>query len=139
MALREREHAEAVALMEWCRLHENLHPELRLIYAIPNGGIRQRGMAGKMKAEGVKRGVPDYHLPVARGGYHSLYIELKAERGYPTKEQKWWAVELSNADNKWVCCRGWEHAVAEIKAYLAGSGVHLEQTLGGAVIRRETS
>lgn len=120
MALREREHAEAVALMEWCRLHESRHPELRLLYAIPNGGIRQRGMAGKMKAEGVKRGVPDYHLPVARGEFHSLYIELKAEGGYPTKEQKWWAEALSSSGNKWVCCLGWEHAAATLLAYLEG-------------------
>lgn len=120
MALTEREHAEAVALMEWCRLHENLHPELRLIYAIPNGGIRQRGMAGKMKAEGVKPGVPDYHLPVARGRYYSLYIELKAKGGRPTKEQKWWAEELMIRGNAWVCCWGWEHAAATLLAYLEG-------------------
>lgn len=114
----EPEHREAVALMEWCRLHEARYPELRLIYAIPNGGIRQRGMAGKMKAEGVKRGVPDYHLPVARGPFHSLYIELKARGGRLTPEQKEWAQALADQGNKWVCAAGWTSAVYFIEEYL---------------------
>ena len=52
-------------------------PELAALYAIPNGGNRHPAVGAKLKAEGVRRGVPDLHLPVARGGFHSLYLETK--------------------------------------------------------------
>ena len=50
---------------------------LHWLYAIPNGGDRNRVVAANMKAEGVKRGVADLCMPVARRGYHSFYIEMK--------------------------------------------------------------
>ncbi len=75
---REPEHAEQAALLYWVRLHEARYPELRWLYAVPNGRGRSKAEAGKLKAEGVKRGVPDLALDVARGGYHGLRIEMKA-------------------------------------------------------------
>lgn len=53
------EHAESVQLMQLVRLHENKHPELRWLFAVPNGGHRNKVAASKLKAEGVKPGVPD--------------------------------------------------------------------------------
>lgn len=58
--LKRTEHAEAVALMRVVRLHEVRWPELRLLYAVPNGGDRHPIVAAKMRAEGVRAGVPDY-------------------------------------------------------------------------------
>ena len=52
-------------------------PELRLLHAIPNGGKRLKSEAARLQAMGVKPGVPDLCLPVPRGKYHGLYIELK--------------------------------------------------------------
>ncbi len=52
-------------------------PELSLLYAIPNGGLRNKIVAMKLKMEGVTSGMPDTHFPIARLGYHSLYIEMK--------------------------------------------------------------
>ena len=59
------EHLHQKALFEWADRMEGAWPELRLMYAIPNGGLRTKAQAGKLKAEGVKPGVPDIHLPVA--------------------------------------------------------------------------
>jgi hypothetical protein len=92
--LKRTEHAEAVALMRVVRLHEVRWPELRLLYAVPSGGDRHPIVAAKMRAEGVRAGVPDYCLPVARGGYHGLYIELKTATGYASREQR----DLMHAD-----------------------------------------
>ena len=53
------EHAHQVALFDWANLHLGRMPELAAMYAIPNGGARSKATAGKLKAEGVKAGVPD--------------------------------------------------------------------------------
>ena len=54
------------------------------------GGKRDAKTATILKRQGVKAGVPDLHLPVARGGYHGLYIELKVGDNTTTKKQKDW-------------------------------------------------
>ena len=72
------EHQEQCAVVQWAALQHGRYPELALLYAIPNAGAgAQRGQAGKMKAEGVKPGVPDLCLPVRRGKCSGLYIEMK--------------------------------------------------------------
>jgi hypothetical protein len=50
---------------------------LRFLFAIPNGGLRDKATAGKLKAEGVKDGVPDTMLPVPRHMWAGLFIEMK--------------------------------------------------------------
>ncbi len=58
-------------------------PSLSLMHAIPNGGARgndsqtNKIRGAMLKAEGVKKGVPDIFLPVPLNGYHGLYIEMK--------------------------------------------------------------
>ena len=67
----DREHAEAVALKQRVRLHEARWPALRWLFAVPNGGARNKVAGAKLKAEGVRRGVPDYLWPqrsVVTGG-----------------------------------------------------------------------
>lgn len=87
------EHQLQVAVV---RNFDRRYPTLAgLLYAIPNGGHRNKATAAKMKAEGVRRGVPDLHLPVARGGWHGLYVELKVLPNQPTSEQKSWMERLT--------------------------------------------
>ena len=94
-------------------------PELGLLYAIPNGGKRAIKTAIALKAQGVKSGVPDMCLPVARGGYHGLYIELKRQKGGVVSEtQKSWITALAEQGYKAVVCRGADEAIGTIKEYL---------------------
>lgn len=58
------------------------------MFAIPNGGKRHIATAVKMKREGVKAGIPDTFLAVARGTLHGLFIEFKAKGGSVTPIQK---------------------------------------------------
>ena len=81
---------EQIALFEWVALHERAYPDLMWLYHIPNGGYRCRTTAIRLKREGVKAGVPDICLPVSRGIYHGLYIELKAGRNTATDNQRRW-------------------------------------------------
>lgn len=115
------EHAEAVVLMRAVAgaLAAGQHPELALLFAIPNGGHRTKRAAGKVKAEGVKRGVPDYFLPVPRGGFHGLFVELKTTKGRPTREQRQWLTDLQAQGYRAVVCRRWEPAFNTLIDYLA--------------------
>jgi len=115
----EREHFEQVALFDWAAYHLKRLPELALLFAIPNGGKRSKAVAGKLKAEGVKSGVPDICLPVARGSYHGLYIELKAKGGKASTNQLVWLEKLRDQDYYACVCVGWESARNVIESYLA--------------------
>jgi hypothetical protein len=70
-----QEWQEAQRLVAWADGEGGeLWPEARWLYAVPNGGFRHKAVAGKMKAQGVRAGVLDFNLDVARGGYHGLRI-----------------------------------------------------------------
>jgi len=102
---------------------ESKYPELRLLHAIPNGGFRHKITAGRLKAEGTKAGVPDIHLPIPKGGYASLYVELKSgdstnKKGSPA-QRRW--IELSSLyGNYSVIAIGWREASDIIERYICG-------------------
>ncbi|MCL2183364.1 MAG: VRR-NUC domain-containing protein [Chitinispirillia bacterium] len=113
------EHEEQKAVFDWAKANLPLRPELALLHAIPNGGHRRKAVAAKLKAEGVKSGVPDIDLPVARGGYHGLKIEMKRTRGGVTSpEQKWWIEQLTAQGYSASVCHGAESAIKTIEWYL---------------------
>jgi len=116
--LQPTEHEEAVLFADWCEAEGHTDPRLALLFAIPNGGHRHIGVARKMKAEGVKRGVPDYCLPIPRGEYHGLFIELKTKTGSTSKEQKQWLQALTQQGYLAVVAKGADEAIAAIQKYL---------------------
>lgn len=107
-----------IDVMRWARLQEGKWPELRLLYHCPNGGRRGKVEAARLKAAGVKAGVPDLCLPVPRGRYHGLYIELKAEGGRLSPSQREWLTWLDAEGYCALRCTGFDETVAAIKAYL---------------------
>lgn len=99
------------------KLFRYLYPHY-IIYAIPNGGQRNAIVAAKLKAEGVLAGIPDIHIPMARNGYHSLYIEMKnGNKGTISDKQKDMIEKLKAEGNKVVVCRSVEEFEKEIKEY----------------------
>ena len=104
------EHDEQVALFNWAMRQECIYPELELFHAIPNGGHRHKATAAKLKAEGVKAGVPDTFLPVARRGFHGLYIEMKFGGNKPTDSQRYWIDNLTDEGYCAVVCNGFMDA-----------------------------
>jgi hypothetical protein len=114
------EYDHQVALIERCAAHAGRYPGLHLINASANGGLRKRGVAGQLKAMGVRDGFPDLNLPVARGNFHSLYIELKRPRtGRPSESQLWWQAELRAQGHRAEIAYGEDAAWAVIEAYYA--------------------
>jgi hypothetical protein len=123
-AIKRSEHDEQVALFQMAALHEARIPELRYLFAIPNGGHRHKAVAGKLKAEGVKSGVPDVCLPIRifeqKTGYHysALYIEMKVGRNKPTDNQNEWIVGLREMGNRVEICHSADEAWSVILDYL---------------------
>lgn len=118
------EHDEQKALIRVCKLHEKKYPGLELLFAIPNGQKRTIGVAKKLKAEGVKAGVPDLFLPVPRGECHGLFIELKAKGGRVSNLQNQMLTELSRHGYACIVAFGWEHAWNEIQNYMKTEKVY---------------
>ncbi|MGI5848802.1 MAG: VRR-NUC domain-containing protein [Christensenellales bacterium] len=112
------EELEQKYLMDWAKLQTCKYPELKSLYHIPNGGHRHKVTAIRLKMTGVKAGVPDLCLPVARGPYHGLYIEMKYGKNKPSPAQKEWLRRLTEQGYKTAVCWGWEEAKDAILGYL---------------------
>lgn len=113
------EHEEQVALMRLVEMHRGRWPELGMLYAVPNGGDRHPAVAAKMKAEGVKKGVPDLCLCLPRGGYHGLFVELKRQKGgVVSPEQKAWLQALNAIGYRAEVCKGAAEAWDVIREYI---------------------
>lgn len=117
------EHEHQSRLIATCRENALEHPCLALIFAIPNGGSRGpkawRFVEGKkMREEGVLPGVPDLFLPVAMGGYHGMFIEMKRHKEKPTANQYAMLQRLGEQGYLAVWYDDWREAWSAICNYL---------------------
>lgn len=115
-------------LFEWAHLARNTKPELRMLFAIPNGGYELPAQVGaRLKREGLKAGFPDVGLMVARGCWHGLFIELKKPgnkllkqaAGVVSADQEMWLQDLHAEGYRCHVCWGWDEARQVIEEYLA--------------------
>jgi hypothetical protein len=115
----DREGQEQAALMTELRIRM---PDIAdLIFHVPNGGHRVKAVAAKLKAQGVKAGIPDLVLPMARGGFFGLYIEFKAtppnDAAISSSQHE--RIRKLNAQGYLaVVCRGHFDTMEQIRAYL---------------------
>lgn len=119
-AVKSTEAEQQEAVIDFCNIMA-LYPEykeLKLIYHIPNGGSRNPLEAKNLKKQGVRAGVPDLFLPVARGGYFGLYIEMKWGKNEATSEQLKYMGELRNQGYAVWLCRGAEVAKNCLEQYM---------------------
>ena len=115
------ESEEQKIIFRWAEYSKGAHPELSLLFAVPNGGSRNRIEAHNLKLEGVKAGVPDICLPVPCGDYHGLYIELKRTKGGVISDaQKEWIEMLNERGYLAVVAKGANEAIKVISDYLKG-------------------
>lgn len=116
------EHGQQMAVFQWAAFNRERYPVLRWLYAIPNGGGRSAAQGAALKAEGVKSGVSDLCLPVARGKYHGLYIEMKKEHGVPSDVSQLQKEFIAFIEGQGYCAGvafGWSKAVVILEQYLA--------------------
>lgn len=101
-------------------------PELKWIFAVPNGGQRDKITAAKLKHEGVKPGVPDTFFPLPCAQYAGLFIEMKRSSDKATKRR---AGTTSDVQDEWIAylrsvryacsvCFDWRSAARDIQSYV---------------------
>jgi hypothetical protein len=112
------EHSHQMALFCACTLYQDSIPELRWYHAIPNGGDRNIIVAGNLKAEGVKSGISDTFLPVARRGYFGFYIEMKKPGGTESSTQAEYGRFVQQQGYLYLCADHWAKAFRALMWYL---------------------
>jgi hypothetical protein len=117
------EHAEQVAVIDWCFAMTRIHPGLDLIFAIPNGAMLGGGRVGairanSLKAEGMRPGVCDLFLPVVRGKWHGMFIEMKTTIGKLSENQEEFIAGVEAQGYFTAVCYGADEAIEQLTFYL---------------------
>ena len=118
------------SLVSWAKVRRlpeanNIEDGAKLIdylYAIPNGGTRNKREAGRLKLQGVKRGVSDLHLALPLNGKAGLWIEMKQpdrKKAKVTPLQKEWLERMLLAGYEAHVCYGYQEARQVIESYIA--------------------
>jgi len=136
--MKETERQAQRAVVQYVRLK---YPSV-LIWAIPNGGSRNKIEASNLKKDGVLAGVPDLFvaMPSKDCGGHTvrqgspvtcacdyffgLFIEMKSEHGKLSEAQIDVANKLSEAGYKCEACYSSEEAINVIDDYLRWTARH---------------
>lgn len=102
-------------------------PALRWFHAIHNQGHGDKIRGANAKAEGVRKGVADTLLPVKRGVWPGLYIEMKKPSEKPKKATSLGGLSVEQIEFKnfvmeqgygWIVCYTWREAADTLTAYL---------------------
>ena len=112
--------SEYFKILTW---NESKYPELKYIFAIPNGGKRSIGVAVKMKRERVRRGVPDIFIPIPKMDnllciISGKWLETKTDIGKQSKEQKEYQKFLLDKGYNYALCRSVDELLDETENYL---------------------
>ncbi len=127
-----REDGEQRAVIAWAKL-VSIPPGLALyvgaklgdyLFAIPNGGARNRTEASRLVGLGVRAGVSDlfFSFPSPDTPYkHGLYIEMKAQKPHgkaPSAHQKVFTERMLAAGYGATVCYGFDEARQAFSDYL---------------------
>lgn len=112
----DEEHRLQVACVRWFRLQ---YPDMaHNLFAVPNGGRRDKVTGAKLKEEGVLAGVADLILLKQSIGYGALLVEMKTGTGRQAQSQKDWQEKIEKDGYKYVVCRSLEDFMREVEWYL---------------------
>lgn len=112
----DQEHRLQCACVQWFRTQ---HPKFNHnLFAVPNGGRRDKVTGAKLKAEGVLAGVADLILLKSNADYGALLIEMKTGSGKQSEVQGRWQKAIEKDGYKYVLCRSLDDFMREINAYL---------------------
>jgi hypothetical protein len=105
-----------ISCVNWFRY---MYPQYgKLLFAVPNGGLRSVSTAKILKAEGVVAGVSDLLFMVARKGYHGLCIEVKIHPNKQTDSQMAWQKLVEKQGYQYKVVYNFEDFQNEMYVYL---------------------
>lgn len=113
--LKISEDALQAQCVRWFRMQYPAH----LIFAIPNGGLRDVRIARKLKSTGVLAGVPDLFIATPSCGYGGAFIEMKVGYNKPTPLQAEIIARLMNAGYAVSVQRTFDEFVDFVNTYLS--------------------
>ncbi|SFK99450.1 VRR-NUC domain-containing protein [Porphyromonadaceae bacterium KH3CP3RA] len=94
------------------------HIPEKLIFAVPNGGSRNKIEAANLKKQGVRSGVADVILLIPKKGFASLCMEFKTKTGRQSPEQKEFQKQAETCGSKYVIVRSVKEAIEKVREYL---------------------
>ena len=112
----DEEHRIQCACVNWFRLQDPDHASA--LFAVPNGGRRDRVSGAKLKAEGVLPGVSDLILLVPRDWCHGLLIEMKTAKGKQSPAQKEWQHDMERRGYRYIVCHSFDEFREHIDDYM---------------------
>lgn len=109
---------ESILQQHCIRWFDYKYPKFsQLLFAIPNAGKRSYKTGNRMRAEGLRKGIPDLFLAVAHLHWHGLFIEMKTDKGKLSPEQQSFIGKVEY-NYKCVVCRSFDDFEREINLYL---------------------
>lgn len=111
------EDAVTEAIVEYCNLRGIP------IAHVPNEGKRSLQYGVRLKKMGMQKGFPDLIIPLPKGKYHGLYIEVKVGNNTTTADQKKWLTILHGNGYAATACWGIDEGMAVVNRYLRGEEI----------------
>ncbi len=113
----DEEHRIQCACVQWFNYQ---YPKFsHTLFAVPNGGRRDKVTGAKMKAEGVRPGVSDLILLKSNQQYGALLIEMKTRTGRQSEAQRQWQHLMEKENCKYAICRSLDDFIQEVEVYLS--------------------
>ena len=106
---------EQAKVVAWARANERNYPFLWMLHSSLNGVKMTKAQAVRAIAQGMKKGVADLFLPVKKGVYSGLYIEMKSEKGRTSIDQSKFLTAVSENDYLAHICYSAVEAIDKIK------------------------
>lgn len=110
--------AQCALIAWWATAHAAYGVPECLLFSIPNGGKRDPKVMYFLKREGLRNGASDIFVSVPRGGYHGLYVEMKAAKGIVSDDQDTFMTAVCAQHYAAHVCRSTEEAKKTIHEYL---------------------
>ncbi len=117
---RKISHEEADIQSEFFKIFPTFFPNVpdKLVFAVPNGGSRNKLEAINLKRQGLKPGISDVICLIPKKGFASLLMEFKTSTGDQSDEQKEFQRQAESCGSKYVIVRSVGRAIDVLKEYL---------------------
>lgn len=110
LAAKGTEGSQQQALFCWIARMKRIFPQLECVFAVPNGGLRNKREAANLVSQGLRAGVPDVFAAFPSRNCHGLFIEMKVGKNKESDNQIDWAMRLRQQGYHVLTCRSYEQA-----------------------------